>query len=363
MDEDPRPQTQKGRGASSNPAGRFAKNQVAAIDDGWGSLEEPLPSIVTEVTAEAARSILTRNSSPDIPFDRSINPYRGCEHGCVYCYARPAHAYVDLSPGLDFETRLFYKPHAAELLRQTLGAPRYRCAPIALGSNTDPYQPIERRYGVTRSILETLSQFDHPVTIVTKGAALIERDLELLADMAQRRLVSVAISLTTLDVGLKRTLEPRAASPRARLAAMRALRDAGIPVAVMVAPIIPALTDHEVETLLEAAADAGATHAGYVVLRLPHEVEPLFAEWLSVHQPLKASHVMARMREFHGGRSYEATFGVRQTGRGTLAQLLSKRFERACRRFGLNQSPAVELDTARFQARRQAEAPSQMRLI
>ncbi len=363
MDENPRPQTRKGRGAGSNPAGRFADTHSSELDDGWSSLEDPLPPLSTQVTAEAARSILTRNSSPDVPFDRSINPYRGCEHGCVYCYARPAHAYVDLSPGLDFETRLFYKPQAAELLRRALSSPKYRCAPIALGANTDPYQPIERRYGITRSILETLSEFEHPVTIVTKGAAIIERDLDLLADMARRRLVSVAISLTTLDASLKRTLEPRAASPRARLEAMRRLTEAGVPVTVMVAPIIPALTDHEVESLLEAAARAGCGHAGYVVLRLPHEVEPLFVEWLNTHQPLKASRVMARMREFHGGHSYEATFGVRQTGRGTHAQLLAKRFERACRRFGLNQSAAAVLDEQRFEDRRTACAGGQMSLI
>ncbi|MGD8324387.1 MAG: PA0069 family radical SAM protein, partial [Gammaproteobacteria bacterium] len=312
---------------------------------------------------EAARGILTRNNSPDVPFDRSINPYRGCEHGCVYCYARPAHAYVDLSPGLDFETRLFYKPQAAELLRRELAAPRYRCAPIALGANTDPYQPIERRYRITRSILETLSDLEHPVAIVTKGAALIERDLELLTDMAKRRLLSVAISLTTLDAGLKRTLEPRAASPGARLAAMRLLADAGIPTSVVVAPVIPALTDHELETLLEAAADAGCAHAGYVILRLPHEVAPLFEEWLQRHEPLKASRVLARMREYHGGRSYDATFGRRQRGTGIHARLLAQRFERACRRYGLNAAGKIVLDTERFAAARRARDNAQMKLL
>ncbi|HMB72764.1 MAG TPA: PA0069 family radical SAM protein [Gammaproteobacteria bacterium] len=362
MDEPARPNPRKARGACSNPAGRFATTAAQRIDDGWGSLDEPLPALATEVTAEAARSIVTRNSSPDIPFDRSINPYRGCEHGCVYCYARPAHAYVDLSPGLDFETRLFYKPQAAELLRRTLSAPGYRCAPIALGANTDPYQPIERRYRVTRSILEVLSDFDHPVTIVTKGAALIERDIELLSSLASRRLVSVAISLTTLDPALKRTLEPRAASPAARLAAMRGLTAAGVPTAAMIAPVIPALTDHELEALLEAAALAGCRSAAYVVLRLPHEVESLFEEWLSVNEPLKAARVMARMREYHAGRSYDATFGLRQRGRGAHAQLLARRFERACRRLGLDQGERIELDTQRFEHKRRA-SETQMSLF
>jgi DNA repair photolyase len=363
MEHDPRSAGRKGRGAVSNPAGRFAGTDSEAVDDGWGSLDEPLPRLVTEATAEAARTILTRNNSPDITFDRSINPYRGCEHGCIYCYARPAHAYVDLSPGLDFETRLFYKPQAAELLRKELAAPRYHCRPIALGANTDPYQPIERTYRVTRSILETLSDLDHPVTIITKGAALIERDLDLLADMASRRLVSVAISLTTLDGGLKRHLEPRAASPSARLTAMRRLSEAGVPISVMIAPVIPALTDHELEHLLEAAAEAGSRHAGYIVLRLPHEVEPLFKEWLETHEPLKAARVMARMREFHAGRSYDATFGLRQRGSGNHASLLAKRFERACRRFNLNIGEEVPLDTERFELARSRRAGAQMTLL
>jgi DNA repair photolyase len=363
MGRETRSAGRKGRGAVSNPAGRFAVTESETIDDGWGSLDSPLPRLVTEATAEAARTILTRNNSPDIPFDRSINPYRGCEHGCIYCYARPAHAYVDLSPGLDFETRLFYKPQAAELLRDELSAPRYRCRPIALGANTDPYQPIERRYRITRSVLETLSDLDHPVTIITKGAALIERDLELLADMAARRLVNVAISLTTLDVELKRHLEPRAASPSARLAAMRRLSEAGVPTCVMVAPVIPALTDHEVERLLAAAAQAGCTNAGYVVLRLPHEVEPLFEEWLQTHAPLKAARVMARMREFHAGRSYDATFGIRQRGVGNHAQLLANRFERACRRHGLNLGEDIPLDTERFEQTRSRRAGAQMTLL
>lgn len=363
MERNPRAGQRRGRGAVSNPAGRFASTTSAVEDDGWGNLEAPLPRLVTAATAEAARSILTRNNSPDIPFDRSINPYRGCEHGCIYCYARPAHAYVDLSPGLDFETRLFYKPQAAELLRRELAAPRYRCKPIALGANTDPYQPIERRYRITRGILETLSEFDHPVMIVTKGAALIERDLDLLASMAQRRLVSVAISLTTLDIRLKRTLEPRAASPSARVAAMRMLSNAGVPTSVMVAPIIPALTDHELERLVETAAQAGCKRAGYVVLRLPHEVEPLFEEWLQANEPLKAARVMSRMREYHGGRSYDATFGIRQCGAGTHASLLAARFERACRRNALNIGADIGLDTQRFERSRCERDNAQMQLF
>lgn len=355
--------SRKGRGAPSNPAGRFARTSTDAVDDGWGSLDEVLPRLVTEAIPEAARTILTRNRSPDLPFDRSINPYRGCEHGCVYCYARPAHAYVDLSPGLDFETRLFYKPEAAELLRRELSATNYRCRPIALGANTDPYQPIERRYRVTRNILETLSDLEHPVTIITKGASLIDRDLDLLSSMAQRRLVSVAISLTSLDTALKRTLEPRAASAAARLAAMRALSDAGVPTAVLIAPVIPALTDHELENLLTAAAASGCKRAGYVVLRLPHEVRPMFEQWLSVHEPLKAARVMARLREFHDGKAYDSSFGHRQRGSGIHADLLAARFARACRRLGLRSGEGFRLDTGRFTARRAAKEQSQMRLF
>jgi DNA repair photolyase len=270
---------------------------------------------------------------------------------------------VDLSPGLDFETRLFYKPQAPELLRRELLAPRYQCRPIALGANTDPYQPIERQYRITRSILETLSEFDHPVTIVTKGAALIERDTELLADMARRRLVQVAISLTTLDPALKRTLEPRAASPAARLGAMSRLAAAGIPVSVMLAPVIPALTDHEIERLLDAASHAGCRDAGYVVLRLPHEVEPLFEEWLHENEPLKARRVMARMRDYHGGRSYDSTFGVRQRGHGTHARLLAMRFRKACARLGLDSAQEPALDTQRFDTRVKMHRSAQLDLL
>jgi len=337
-----------GRGAVSNPVGRFESTRTEAEDDGWGILDEPLPPLQTTVSVDASRSIIARNNSPDIPFTQSINPYRGCEHGCVYCYARPAHAYLNLSPGLDFETKLFYKPDAVKLLKEELSAKNYQCSAIALGSNTDPYQPIERQYKVTRAILETLSACDHPATIVTKGAAIIERDIDLLASMAQRNLISVMISVTTLDKDLKRKLEPRAASPAARLAIIRKLADANVPVGTLVAPVIPVLTDHEAERILEAVAAAGAKSAGYVMLRLPYEVNPLFQEWLQTHEPLKAEHVMSRMRELRGGKDYDSRFGVRQRGEGIYADLFRKRFEVACRKYGLNRDRESRLDTSKF---------------
>ena len=336
-----------GRGAGSNPAGRFEPTRSKAADDGWGILEEPVPALTTTVQRDLARSIIARNKSPDVPFDQSINPYRGCEHGCVYCYARPSHAVMNLSPGLDFESRLFYKPNAAELLETELGAKSYRCSPIALGANTDPYQPIERTYRVTRSILETLSKYDHPATVVTKGAALIFRDLDLLADMARRSLINVYISITTLDPSLKRTLEPRAASPAARLAVVRKLADAGIPTGVLVAPVIPVLTDHELERILEAAAEAGARSARYVLLRLPHEVKRLFRQWLSDHEPLKAAHVMSRIHALRGGRDNDPRFGTRYRGEGQFADLLARRFDLAVRKYGLDRD-LPELDRAIF---------------
>ena len=343
-----RHQPRLGRGAASNPAGRFEITECVATDDGWGSLDEPLQALQTVVQPEAARSIIATNRSPDIPFTQSINPYRGCEHGCVYCYARPAHAFAGLSPGLDFETRLFYKRDAAELLKETLSQRSYRCSPIALGTNTDPYQPIERRFRVTRQILEVLSDCDHPATIVTKGAALIRRDIDLLAGMARRNLIEVFVSVTTLDRALKRRLEPRAAAPRTRLAVIRALADAGVPIGVMVAPVIPALTDHEAEQILAAAAGAGATTASYVMLRLPNEVAGLFREWLETHEPLKAGHVMSRVRELRGGRENDPRFRSRLKGEGVYADLFRRRFELACRRNGLNRERRLELDTSRF---------------
>jgi DNA repair photolyase len=337
-----------GRGAASNPAGRCASTHATATDDGWGCLEEPLPALETVVQREAARSIIARNRSPDIPFTQSINPYRGCEHGCIYCYARPAHTYMDLSPGLDFETRLFYKPNAAALLKEELALKGYRCAPIALGTNTDPYQPIERELRLTRAILEVLSACDHPATIVTKGAALIGRDADLLASMAERRLVAVFVSITTLDKDLKRKLEPRAASAATRLRVIRKLAALGVPVGVMVAPVIPVLTDHEIENILEAAGGAGAKMAGYVLLRLPYEIKSLFNEWLEIHAPLAARHVMSRVHDLRGGRDNDPRFGVRQRGQGVFAELLRQRFERACRKHGLNSGELPALDTSRF---------------
>jgi DNA repair photolyase len=331
-----RPGARTGRGAVSNPAGRFESTRTEAIDDGWGSLDEELPPLATTVLPEPARSIISRNNSPDISFDQSINPYRGCEHGCIYCYARPSHAYLNLSPGLDFETRLFYKADAARLLEEELAAPGYRCSPITIGANTDPYQPIEREYRVTRSIIEVLAKYRHPFSIITKSA-MIERDIDLLAPLARDNLVYTLVSVTTLSPELKRTLEPRTASPAARLRAIRRLSEAGIPVGVMVAPVIPVLTDSEVERILQAAAEAGARSAAWVLLRLPYELKGLFREWLEQHEPLKASHVMSRLHAMRGGRDNDPRFGHRQRGEGEYATLLSKRFAAACARFGLNQ--------------------------
>ena len=353
-----------GRGAVSNPAGRFESTRAEAVDDGWGSLDEELPPLETTVRPEPARSIISRNKSPDIPFDQSINPYRGCEHGCIYCYARPSHGYLNLSPGLDFETQLFYKPDAARLLEKELAAPGYRCTPITIGANTDPYQPIEREYRVTRSIIEVLSKYRHPFSIITKGA-MIERDVDLLAEMAQFNLVAVLVSVTTLDNDLKRTLEPRTASPAARLRAIRTLSKAGIPVRVMVAPVIPVLTDAELERILEAAAEAGATSAGYVLLRLPYELKDLFREWLDEHEPLKAKHVLTRMQAMRSGRDYDSRWGHRQRGDGAYAELLGMRFKAACARYGLNGGAAFVHNVALFRApgNTAASSPEQLSLI
>ena len=341
----PRP----GRGALSNPEGRFESRRVASVDDGWprDPEAEELPPLETTVAAEHAKRIITRNDSPDISFEQSINPYRGCEHGCVYCYARPSHSYVNLSPGLDFETRLFYKAHAAQLLETELSRPGYVCKPINLGANTDPYQPIERRLRVTRSILEVLQRHRHPVTIVTKSS-LIERDLDILADLARDQLVSAFVSITTLDAALKRKLEPRAPSPAARLHAVRALKEAGVPVGVFVAPVIPAVTDHEMERILEAAAQAGALTAGYVLIRLPYEVKTLFREWLDAHLPARAEHVMSLIRATRGGRENDPRFGSRMRGEGAYAELIGRRFETACRRLGLLRQHGSRLSTQHF---------------
>lgn len=343
-----RPTIRTGRGALDNPPGRFEQQRTEVVDDGWEV--EPLPTLATQVQVDPARSIISRNQSPDIPFEQSINPYRGCEHGCIYCYARPSHAYLGLSPGLDFETRLFYKADAARLLEKELDAPGYRCRPITLGANTDPYQPIERQYRVTRSLIEVLARRRHPFSIITKGA-LIDRDLDLLAPLAAQRLVQVMISIPTLDDGLKRKLEPRAASPQARLRSVARLHAAGVPVGVLVAPVIPVLTDAELERILQAAAEAGASTAGYVLLRLPHELKELFADWLAAHEPLKASHVWSRLQQMRGGRENDSRWGQRMSGQGVYAGLLAQRFVKACARLGLNPRPAFQHELSLFQPR------------
>jgi DNA repair photolyase len=340
-----------GRGAVANPTGRYERRIAEAIDDGWGSLETPLPALVTRVEPDRARRLITRNASPDVPFEQSINPYQGCEHGCVYCFARPSHAYLGLSPGLDFETRLFYKPDAEQVLAAELDAPGYVCKPITLGANTDPYQPVERKLRVTRVVLEGLAARWHPVSIITKGT-LIERDLDLLTSLAERNLVHVLISVTTLDDALKRVLEPRAASPRARLRLIERLTQAGIPVGVLVAPIIPALTDHEIEAIVSRCASAGAGSLGYVLLRLPHELGDLFTAWLEVHFPDRAARILARIREMRSGRLNDPRFGHRMRGEGPYAQLLDRRFRLACERAGLGESRLGPLETSHFSPRR-----------
>jgi DNA repair photolyase len=329
--------TVRGRGVSSNQTGRFEAFKRSGFDDGWARDDDDLPALKTHVTAETARSIITRNTSPDISFDRSINPYRGCEHGCSYCYARPSHAYLGLSAGLDFESRLFAKTNAVELLRKELGAKGYEAATIALGANTDPYQPVERQYRLTREILKVLSETSHPVGIVTKSA-LVTRDIDILKPMAERGLVKIALSITTLDHRLSRQMEPRASTPGKRLQALELLSAAGIPTVVMTAPIIPAINDMEIEKLLGAAQAAGAREAGYVLLRLPHELRDLFGEWLEREFPDRAKHVMNLVRDIRGGRENDPRFGSRMTGRGPYAWQIGRRFELACRRLGLNKS-------------------------
>jgi len=335
----------KGRGALGNPDCRYHAHKHEAVDDGWAR-DEP-PPLQTTVTVETARTIISRNRSPDLPFEQSINAYRGCEHGCIYCYARPSHAYLGLSPGLDFESRLFIKPNAADVLRRELGRKGYVCKPIALGTNTDPYQPIEREQRITRNILEVLHDCSHPVSITTKSA-LIERDLDLLAALAERNLVRVQISLTTMDRALARLMEPRAAAPERRLLVMRRLSQAGITVTAMIAPVMPFLTDAELENLLEHSAAAGATHGGYIILRLPLELKGLFADWLEMHFPSKKKHVLSRLEEMHGGRLYDPSFGARQSGSGIFGELMRQRFRLAIRKLGLNAS-VLRLDTMQFQ--------------
>lgn len=350
----------KGRGATSNPQSRFDHWTRVAEPDGWGpgEAESGLPRLATRLTLQAARSILTSNESPDVPFDRSINPYRGCEHGCIYCYARPSHATLGLSPGLDFESRLFAKTNAPELLQAEFRRAGYVCQPVALGVNTDAYQPVERRLALTRRILDVLRDCGHPVTIITKSA-LVLRDLDLLRPMAAAGLARVDISITTLDHDLARHLEPRASSPTRRLEVISALRSAGIPCGVMVAPVIPFLTDAQLESTLEAASAAGATIAGYVLLRLPLEVFGLFEDWLRTHHPLKADHVLARLRGMRGGRNNDPAFGSRMRGQGVMADLLVQRFEKATRRLGLSRRGKA-LDTTRF---RPPPLPGQLSLF
>lgn len=340
-----------GRGTATRIAPRFEQRECVRGEhhDGWPETpREEASAPETSCRAEPARSLISWNRSPDIPFDRSINPYRGCEHGCIYCYARPSHAYVDLSPGIDFESRIFYKAEAAELLRRELARPGYRCAPIALGANTDPYQPVERRLRVTREILEVLCGTRHPVTVVTKGTGVL-RDQDLLRDLAKDHLISVAVSLTTLDAGLKRSLEPRAASPQRRLAVIETLASQGIPVGAMIAPVIPALTDHELEALVGAAGEAGARWADFIVLRLPREVRPLFEEWLRTHYPDRAGHVMSRIRQLREGRANDARFGQRMHGSGPWSRLLAQRFRVAVRKAGLSSERGPPLNCQAFQ--------------
>ncbi len=343
---------EKSRGATHAPQGRFEQEEREAFDDGWTPEDEITSPRETTITEERARSIISKNDSPDVPFTHSINPYRGCEHGCIYCYARPSHSYLELSPGLDFETKLFAKTNAVELLRKELSARGYAPSPIALGANTDCYQPAERTYRLTRGILEVLAECNHPVTMVTKSA-LVERDLDLLAPMAKKNLVKVFVSIGSLDRSLARRLEPRAASPQRRVDTLRALSSAGVPCGVMVAPIVPALSDKSIEEVLEAAASAGAQSAAYIVMRLPHELKDLFRDWLAAHYPLRAEHVMSVVNQLRGGRDNDPRFGERMTGTGLFADLLGQRFAIACRRLGLDgrdqggrQPP--HLDTTQF---------------
>lgn len=339
----------KGRGAASNPEGRFESVRHLAEDDGWQGalLDEDAPRPRTEVTEERARSVITRNDSPDIHFDQALNPYRGCEHGCIYCFARPSHSYLNLSPGLDFETRLRAKGNLAEVLRADLAKPGYVVSPINIGSNTDPYQPIEKKWRLTRAALQVLAECHHPCTIVTKNA-LVERDLDLLVPMSRQNLVQVFVSVNSLDNHLAAKLEPRASAPHRRVKTIRILAEAGVPVGVLVAPIIPALNDKDMEAVLHQAADAGARCAGYTTVRLPHQLKALFREWLALHAPQRAAHVMSLVQQMHGGRDYDSDFRTRMHGQGVFAQILARRFQVAAQRHGLERTRTLELDTTRF---------------
>jgi len=335
----------KTRGAVSNAEDRYNQFTREAADDGWCAEEETV-RVKTTVTIDSPRTIIAHNQSPDLPFNQSINPYRGCEHGCVYCYARPTHAYLGMSPGLDFETKLLARPNAPELLRKELGRKGYRCSVIAMGTNTDPYQPVERRYEITREVLIVLAECDHPVTITTKST-LIQRDIDILSDLAKQNLVQVQVSVTTMDNDLSRKLEPRAAAPARRKETINKLTSAGIPTTILVAPIIPFLTDKHLEHILETGAKAGAHNAAYILLRLPLEVKELFKEWLAEYEPLKAKHVMSLVRQYRGGRENDATFGRRMCGTGEIADLIRQRFQIARRKFGLNKS-LPPLDESQF---------------
>ena len=333
----------KGRAAGSNPVVRFDQLATESVDDGWDR-DEKLPVLRTSVSIEVPRRVISKNTSPDLSFDRSINPYRGCEHGCIYCYARPSHAYLGMSPGLDFETRLIARPDAPAILEKELRNPRYVPKMLAIGTNTDPYQPIEKEHQIMRGILEVLSRFNHPVGIVTKGT-MIERDIDILAPMAEKGLVRVGMSITTLDNKTSRAMEPRVPLPARRLHTIRRLTDAGVPVRVMVSPVVPALTDHEIEAILEAAKNAGAVAASSIVLRLPREVAGLFQDWLAEAFPDRAARVMARVRELHGGQDYDPEFGTRMTGQGKWADLMRQRFQLATRRLELDRRlPALRSD-------------------
>ena len=341
------PDRRRGRGAGINRTGRFEKKVKEIFDDGWQSVDD-LPPFKTEVQTEKPKKIITHNNSPDISFDRSINPYRGCEHGCVYCFARPTHAYMGLSPGLDFETKLFAKPNAGELLEKELSAPNYEPRTIAIGTNTDPYQPIERNMQIMRDILEVLIRANHPVGIVTKSA-LVLRDLDLLTQLAEQNLVKVALSITTLDNKLHRAMEPRASAPQKRLDSIQKLNESKIPVTVMVAPIIPALNDSEIESILEKSRAAGASEAGFVMLRLPLELKEIFSDWLKRHYPDRHNHVISLMRSMRGGKDYDSEWGVRMRGSGPYAELIGNRFALAAKKFGFKKQ-RLKLDTSQFKS-------------
>lgn len=355
------PRALKGRGAASNPEGRFESIRHHAEDDGWQHvlLDETLPRPRTEVTEERARSVISHNDSPDIHFSQALNPYRGCEHGCIYCYARPSHSYLNLSPGLDFETKLRAKSNLAEVLRLELAKPGYKISAINIGSNTDPYQPVERRWRLTRAALEVLAECHHPCTIVTKNA-LVERDIDILASMAREDLVQVFVSINSLDNHLAAKLEPRASAPHRRIKAIAALTEAGVPAGVLVAPIIPALNDRDMEAVLEQAAAAGARRAGFTTVRLPYELKALFREWLALHFPQRAEHVMSLIQQMHGGKDYKSDFATRMRGEGVFAQMIKKRFDVACRKYRFNQAYALTLDTSRFVPPRESSPQGQL---